>query len=117
MVAGEMEGEPMTDATGFMFAALVGVPLVMAVVTLLSGDRRTRYANLVVAVLVGLFAVYAVGSHLLAGDFDGHVVMAGLAGVLVFLAAGLSAAWLRRPASAEVTSGAEPRRPRSRAGI
>jgi hypothetical protein len=78
MVAGEMEGEPMTAATGFMFAALVGIPLVMAVLTLLTADRLIRFANVTVALLLGLLAAYAAGSHLAAGDFDGHVVMAAL---------------------------------------
>lgn len=99
MVAGEMEGEAMTDAAPFMFAALVGIPLVMAMMTVLTGDRPSRYADAVVAVLVGLFAVYAVGGHLAAGDYDGHVAMAALAGVLAFVTAGVSIAWLRHPES------------------
>jgi hypothetical protein len=89
----------------------------MAVVTLLTGDRLTRYANLIVALLLGLVAAYAVGSELAAGDFDGHVVMAALACVLVFLTAGLSVAWLRSPASGAATPGAEPSRPYSSAAV
>jgi len=97
MVVGEMEGEPLTDAIGYMFAALVAIPLAMATVTLLNGDRLTRYGNLIIATLLGLFAAFAVGSHLWAGDFNGHVLMAALACVLAFVTAGLSVTWLRSP--------------------
>ena len=89
----------MTDAIGYMFAALVAIPLAMATVTLLNGDRLTRYGNLIIATLLGLFAAFAVGSHLWAGDFNGHVLMAALACVLAFVTAGLSVTWLTQSGS------------------
>jgi hypothetical protein len=117
MVAGEMEGEALTGSTGYMFVALIGIPLAMAAVTLLTGNRPTRYANLIIAALLGLFAAYAVGSHLAAGDFDGHVVMAALAGVLAFLVAGLAIAWLRTPQSGTLLPGSEQVRSSTRAVV
>lgn len=99
MVAGEMEGEALTDAMGYFFAALAAIPLVMAGASLLVSDRMNRYVNLIAGVAFGLFGVFAVGSHVAAGDFNGHVLMAALAGVLAFVIAGLGLAELREPTS------------------
>ncbi len=99
LAAGEMEGEALTDAMGFFFTTLGAVPLVMAAVSLLVSERVNRYANLIAGVAFGLFAVYAVVGHLLAGDFNGHVMMAALAGGLAFLIAGLASVGRRQPAS------------------
>ena len=87
MLAGEMEGETLNDAWGYAFAALVIIPVVMAAVTLLVGDRVNRYLNLIAGLAVGLFGFYPVVSEVLAGDFNGHVLMAAVAGALAFLIA------------------------------
>jgi hypothetical protein len=97
LVAGEMEGEPLTDAVGFMFATLAGIPLLMAVLTLLSGARWSRITNLVVSALLALFVTFAVGSHLAAGDVNGHVAVAVVGWVLALLLVSDSVAWLRSP--------------------
>jgi peptidoglycan/LPS O-acetylase OafA/YrhL len=117
MVAGEMEGEALDDAMGFFFMTLGAIPLVMAGVALLVSDRVNRYVNLIAGLAFGLFGVFAVVSHLMAGDFNGHVLMVGLAGALAFLIAGLSLAGLRQPTSSAAARGSEPRRTREEVGV
>jgi hypothetical protein len=97
MLAGEMEGEPLTDAVGFMLAMFVIVPLVMTAVTLLASGRVSRYASSIAALVLGLAGSFGVVSHLLAGEFNGHVLMAMLACFLAFLIAGLGLVALRQP--------------------
>jgi hypothetical protein len=97
LLAGEMEGATLNDALGFMFAALGLVPLVMAVVALLAGDRANRIANLIIGLLVGLFGIFAFVGHTLEGGVNGHVLMVGVAGLLAFVIAWLSWSGLRRP--------------------
>jgi hypothetical protein len=99
ILAGEMEGTALTDALSFQFAAFGLVPLVMAVVALLVGDRANRYVNLVAGLLVGLLGPVAFVGHGLECGFNGDSLMFGVAGALAFLIAGLSWAALRKPAS------------------
>jgi hypothetical protein len=117
MVAGEMEGEVLTDATGFFFAALGIIPLVMAGVSLLVNERVNRFVNVIAGVAFGLFGVFAVVSHLAAGDFNGHVLMAALAGALAFVIAGLGLAGLRQHPSAAPVQGSEQSRSREEATV
>ena len=117
MVAGEMEGEALTDAMGFFFATLGTVPLVMAGVTLLVSDRANRFVNLIAGTAFGLFGVFAVVSHLLAGDLNGHVLMAAIAGVLAFVIAGLGLAGLRGSTSVGIAHQSEPTRHREEATV
>jgi len=98
MAAGMIEGEPLTDLFGWMFTALIGVALVMVAVSLLTGSLVARYVNVVVATLFGLFAGWGAISHMLEGQFTGHVVMAALGSLLAFLTAGLGVLWVRRHA-------------------
>ena len=106
LLAGEFEGENLTDATSFLLATFGIIPLVMAGATLLVSDRANHYANLIAGVAFGLFGVFAVVGHTLDGGFNVHVLMVALAGAGAFLIAGLSLAGLRPPASqsAEPTS-------------
>jgi hypothetical protein len=90
LLAGEMEGETLTDANLFLLAAFVVIPLVMAGVALLVSDRVNRYANLIAGAAYGLFAVFAVVSHVLESGFNVHVLMAALGGAGALLIAGLS---------------------------
>jgi hypothetical protein len=99
LLAGEMEGETVTDANLFLLAAFVVIPLVMAGVALLVSDRVNRYANLIVGAAYGLFAVFAVVSHVLEGGFNVHVLMAALGGAAALLIAGLSLDAPRHPTS------------------
>jgi hypothetical protein len=117
MLAGEMEGEVLDNAMGFFFATLATVPLVMAGVTLLVSDRMNHYVNLIAGLAFGFFGVFAVASHLVAGDFNGHVLMAALAGVLAFVIAGLALVGLRRPTLPEAPWGNEQSRPREKASV
>jgi uncharacterized membrane protein len=96
LLAGEIEGQTLTDAVGYGLAMLVVIPLVMAVVTLLISDRVNRYVNLIAVLAFGLFGVYAVVSEVLGGDFNAHVLMAAVAIVPGFLIAALALAGLRQ---------------------
>jgi hypothetical protein len=97
LLAGEMEGETLTEAFTFFLAVLIVIPLVMAAIALLVSDRANCYANLIVGAAFGLFAVFAVVTHTLDGGFNVHVLMVALAGVAAFLVAGLSLVRLRTP--------------------
>lgn len=97
LLAGEMEGETLTDANLYLLAAFVIIPLVMAVVALLVRDGVNRWANLIAGAAFGLFGVFAVVSHVLEGGFNVHVLMAALGGAGALLIAGLSLARLRTP--------------------
>jgi hypothetical protein len=99
MLAGEAEGEPLDDTARFSLTALVMLPLLMAGVTLLVGDRVNRYVNVIVGLALGLFGVYAVGSELLAGHLHWHVWPTALATAFAFLIAGLGVVGLRQSSS------------------
>jgi hypothetical protein len=99
LLAGEMEGEALTDANLFLLAAFVVIPLVMAVVALLVGDSVNRITSLIIGAAYGLFGVFAVVSHVLEGGFNVHVLMAALGGAGALLIAGLCMAGLRPPTS------------------
>ena len=96
LLAGEIEGQTLTDAVGYGLAMLVAIPLVMAAVTLLISDRVNRYVNLITALAFGLYGVYAVVSEVLGGDFNAHVLMAAVAIVPGFLIAALGLVGLRQ---------------------
>ena len=97
LLAGEMEGETLTDANLSLLAAFVIIPLVMAVVALLVSEGVSRWANLIVGAAYGLFGVFAVVSHVLEGGYNVHVLMAALGGAGGLLIAGLSLPRLRTP--------------------
>ena len=99
VLAGEMEGETLTDTNLYLLAAFVVIPLVMAPVALLVGDRVNRLASLIVGAVYGLFSAFAVVSHTLDGGFNVHVLMAALGGSGALLIAGLCMAGLRPPTS------------------
>lgn len=98
-LAGTMEGEALDDVMGLALSILVCIPLAMAAVTLLVGERANLYANLVAGVLFGLFAAYGMVGELQAGGLNGHVLQVALGCFLAFLIAALSLTGLRRPAS------------------
>jgi multidrug efflux pump subunit AcrB len=102
LLAGEMEGEPLTLAVSYMFGGLVTYCLAMSLVTLFVHDRANHVTNVVAGLLLGLFGVFAVISHVLTGGFNGHVLMAAVAGVIAFVIAGLGAAGFRRGPTQEV---------------
>ena len=115
MVAGEMEGEALTDAMSYLLAAFGIFPLVMAGASLMVGDRANRFLNLIGGLVFGLFGVFAVVSHLVAGGFNVHVLMVAVAGAVALLIAGLGLAELRKPTSP--VQGSEPSRPREEATV
>jgi hypothetical protein len=111
MLGGEMEGEALTEAMGFMFATIGIFPVVMAAVTLLVGDRVNRQVNLIAGLVFGLFGVFGVVTHLIDGGFTVHVLMVAFAGAFAFLIAGLSFVGLRQ-ATSPAGVGVETSRPR-----
>lgn len=98
-LAGEMEGVALDDGLGFQLSILVCIPLAMAAMTLLASDRVNRYANLIAGLLFGLLAAFGMVSELLAGQFNGHVLLVALGCFLAFLVAVLSLVDLRHPTS------------------
>ena len=95
LLAGEMEGEALTNGMGLFLAMFGIVPLVMAGVSLSVSDRANCWVNLVAGTAFGLFGVYAVGSHLSAGDRTAHVLLVAVAGLTAFLIAGIGLVNLR----------------------
>jgi hypothetical protein len=95
-VAGVMEGEPVTMAGAYLYAAMVGLPLAMAAVTLFLPARPGAIANLVVGVPLGAFGLFAIVNELAAGALHAHVTLAALAAAIAWLIVGLSIALLRR---------------------
>jgi hypothetical protein len=117
LAAGEMEGEPLTDAVGLMFATLVAVPLVMAVTVMVTGARWSRWTSVVVSLLLVVFLTFAVGSHLANGDQNAHVAMAVVAWFLIWPLVAFGVLWLRAPASTVSVPDPERVRPPSDAGV
>lgn len=112
LLRGEMEGETLDDAMGYFFVALAAIPLAMAAVTLLVSERVNRSVNLIAGLAFGSFGVYAVVNHIVTGDFNAHVLMAGVASALAFLIAGLGMVGLRKPTTSADARGYESGRPR-----
>ncbi len=99
LLAGEIEGETLDDATGSFLATLVIIPLALAGVTLLVSDRVNRYLNPIAGLAFGLFGAWAAVSEILGGHLDGHVVMVVTAVALALLIGGLGCVRLRQPSS------------------
>ena len=96
LLAGEVEGETLDDALGFLLAGMVIIPLVMAAVTLVVTDRVNRYVNLVAGMAFGLFGVYAVVRETSADGFNVHILMIAVASLLALLIAALGFIGLRQ---------------------
>ena len=96
LLSGEVEGETLDDAMGFLIAGLVIIPLMMAAVTLLVRDRVNRYVNLIIGLAYGLFGVFAVVSETSADGFNVHILMIAVACVLALLIAALGLIGLRQ---------------------
>ncbi len=94
-VAGVMEGEPVTMGMAQTMAAMVALPLIMAVVTLFLPARASAITNLVVGVPLGAFGVYAAVPELAEGAVHAHLTLTALAVAVVWLIVGLSVAELR----------------------
>ena len=95
-VAGVMEGEPVTMGWAYVYAAMVGLPLALAAVTLFLRARASAISNLVVGVPLGAFGLFAIVTHLAEGAWHAHVTLAALAAAIAWLIVGLSIALLRR---------------------
>lgn len=95
-VTGVMEGDPVTMGMAQVMAAMVAVPLVMAVVTLFLPVRASAICSLVVGVPFAAFGLYAVASELAGGALHAHMTLTALAVANLWLIVGLSVAALRR---------------------
>jgi hypothetical protein len=112
LLAGEMEGETLSEGLGYFFAAVGIFPLVMAALALLVSDRVNRQVNVIAGLAFGLFGVFGVVGHVLGGGFNVHVLMVSVAGALAFLIAGLGLVGLRKATSPAAVPGSERSRPR-----
>ncbi len=95
-VAGTMEGEPVTLGWAYAYAAMIGLPLALAAVTLFLTARATAITNVVVGVLLGAFGLFAFVSEVAEGAVHPHVTLAALAAAIAWLIVGLSVGRLRR---------------------
>lgn len=116
LLAGTIEGETLDEAMGVFMATMVIIPLAMAAVTLLVGDRANRSVNLIVGLAFGGFGVYAVVREAWADGFNVHILMLAVASALALLIAGLGLVRLRQPSS-PAARGSEQSRPREEATI
>jgi hypothetical protein len=98
-LAGKVEGVALDDGLVIQLSVLVCIPLVMAAVTLLTGHRVGRSANLIVGLLFGLLAAYGMVGELLDGGLNGHVLLVAVGCFLAFLIAVLSLVGMRQPTS------------------
>ena len=103
-VAGVMEGDPVTMGMAQLMAAMVAVPLVMAVVALFVPARASAISSLVVGVPLGAFGLYAAASELAGGALHAHLTLTALAVASVWLIVGLSVAVLLRLARGNAAS-------------
>ncbi len=117
LLAGEMEGETLTDATGYFLAAMGIIPGAFAVVTLLVNGRSSRYVNLIAGLAFGLFAVFGVVTHAVDDGFNAHVLLFAVAGALAFLIAGMSWRSLRQPTLPATVEGSDQSRSREEATV
>ena len=116
VLAGEVEGENLDDAMTFFMATMVIIPIVMAAVTLLVGDRANWSVNLIAGLAFGLFGLFAVVRETAADGFNVHILMLAVATVFALLIAGLGLVGLRQPAS-QAAAGGNERRPREKATV
>jgi len=94
--AGVMEGDPVTVASAWAMAAMLAVPLALAVASLLVGGRANALINLVGGAVLGVAGLLPVVSHVSAGEYHVHLALAVFATATAWLIAGLSIAALRR---------------------
>ena len=112
MVAGEIEGEALTEGLTYFFAVVGSIPVVMAIAALFVRERVNRQVNLIAGLLFGVFGIFAVVTHVVGGEFNVHVLMMAVAGVGAFLIAGLSWAGMRRSRLEPAAPASEPSRHR-----
>ncbi len=117
LLAGEIEGETLDEAMGVFMATMVIIPIAMAAVTLLVGDRVNRSVNLVVGLALGGFGVYVVVREASADGFNVHILMLAVASALALLIAGLGLVGLRQPDSPAAALGSEHSRPREESTV
>jgi hypothetical protein len=117
LLAGEIEGETLDDAMGIFMATMVTIPIVMAAVTLLIGDRANRSVNLLAGLALGGFGGYAVVRETAADGFNVHILMLAVATALALLITGLGFFALRQPISPASARGSEQSRPREEATL
>ena len=88
VMAGEVEGEKITDSFTLMFAAFFLVPLVMAFLTLVLPNTANRWANGIIAAVLTVMNAMDIAGHVSDGSFGGEALM--MVGVIV---AGLAIVW------------------------
>ena len=114
---GKIEGEILDDAMGVFMATMLIIPIVMAAMTLLVGDRANRSVNLIVGLAFVGFGVYAVVRETSADGFNVHILMLAVATALALLIAGLGLVGLRQLTSPAPARGSEQTRPREEATV
>ncbi len=90
LLAGEIEGETLDDALGYLLAGMVTIPLVLAAVALVVRDRVNCYVNMIAGTALGLVGVWAAVRETLADGFNVHILMIVVASVVGLLIAALA---------------------------
>ena len=99
VMAGEIDGEKITDTMTLIFAGFILIPLVMAFLALVLPDTPNRWANGVVAAIFVVMDALDLGSHLSDGTFGGEALM-----MVATVVAGLLIVWYAWRSRGEVRS-------------
>ena len=83
---GEIGGKPITQAMGLAIAAVMVIPVVMVVVTLIMANPAVRWVNIIVAVFFFIFNIIGLPTY--HGAYDKFLSGVGLVfnGVTIWLA-------------------------------
>jgi hypothetical protein len=68
LMAGRMEGEPLSEMMMVAYALFWLIPLIMAVLCLTLNGSANRWLNFVLGILVALLMIFDIASHLAAGE-------------------------------------------------
>lgn len=88
VMAGEVDGEEITEAFTLMFAAFILIPLAMAFLVLVLPDTPNRWVNGVLAAVFVVLDGVDLFSHLSEGTFGGEALM-----MVATIVAGLLIVW------------------------
>jgi hypothetical protein len=68
LMAGRMEGEPVSEMVMVVYALFWLIPLIMAVLCLTLKGSVNRWLNFVLGILIALLMIFDIASHLAAGE-------------------------------------------------
>ena len=99
VMAGEVDGEKITEAMTLIFAGFILIPLAMAFLALVLPDTPNRWVNGVVAAIFVVMDAFDLIGHLSDGKFGGEALM-----MVATVVAGLLIVWYAWRSRVEVRS-------------